>query len=330
MAGLDAVSAQYLREEIRRLRASHPSYLLFEYLAEENHAFLFSDFRAEIERHGLRYLCDTELAYGIPASLGDETEQALSGIDDANEIEQWMDFIGNRNFRRSVLCRGDARTIAEPSLDVFADLSFAADLVPPAKLDLRRERPAPFSRADGSRVMITHPLTKAMVVEMSALQPVCLPLPDWLPAAQSRLQAAGADRYATDTGPCLTELFTLFARRCLIACPSPHHAPRHKGAAPSASGLSRALVAAGSGHVVTAYHATLDLDNLAAQMIARLDGRRSLEQIAEELLDEVRSGHLPAPTGIHVEKWSDEKLRKRMQMTYRELLARFARYGILE
>jgi hypothetical protein len=169
-----------------------------------------------------------------------------------------------------------------------------------------------------------------MVVEMSALHPECLPLPDWLPAAQSRLQAAGAARHATDTGPCLTELFTLFARRCLIACPSPHHAPRHKGAAPSASGLSRALVAAGSGHVVTAHRATLDLDHLAAQMIARLDGRRSLEQIAEELLDEVRSGRLPAQAGINVEKWSDEKLRKRMQMTYRELLARFARYGILE
>lgn len=330
VTGLDALSARYLREEIRQLRSTHPGYLLFEYLAQENQAFLFTEFVADIERHGLRYLCDTEMATGFPASLGSEAEQALGDLDHGNDVEQWMDFIGNRNFRRSVLCRDDAHTVSEPSLDVFADLTFAADLAPPAKLDLRREKPAPFSRVDGTRVMISHPLTKAMVAEMSARHPSCLALPDWLPAARARLEATGAARYAADTQPCLMELFALFARRALIACTSVRHAPRHDSAAPSASPLARAMVAAGSGHVVTACHATLDLDSLAAKLIELPDGRRSADRIAEDLLDDVRSGRLPAPAGINAKKWSEEKLRKRMHTTCRDLLARFARYGILE
>lgn len=330
VAGLDTLSARYLREEIRHLRESPPSYLLFEYLAEENRAFLFREFADDVRRHGLQYLCDTELAYGFPASLGDEAEQALSGLESPDDVEQWMDFIGNRNFRRAVLARDDARHTDEPSLDVFADLSFACDLTPPAKLDLRREKPAPFSGAGDDRVMVSHPLTKAMVVEMSAHHPACLPLPEWLAGAQARLHAAGADRYENDTGPCLTELFTLYARRQLIARPERHDTRRREPGPPRASALARTLAATGSGHVVTAFHATLDLDNLARRMILLLDGSRSAEQIAGELLEEVRSGRLPPPAGINVEKWTEDKLRRRMQAACRDLLARLARYGILE
>jgi len=115
LAELQALSARYLLEEINYLHSAHPSYLLFEYLAEENHAFLFSDFLTDIMRHRLRYLCDTQLSFLFPSTFGSAVETALGDIENDMELEQWLDFVTARNFRRCVLCRDDAAPADELS-----------------------------------------------------------------------------------------------------------------------------------------------------------------------------------------------------------------------
>ena len=329
LGDLQALSARYLREEISYLRKAHPSYLLFEYLAEENNAFLFSEFLADIQRHRLRYLCDTELANLFPSTFGNATEKALADIEDDMDLEQWLDFVSARNFRRCVLCRDDTAPAAELSLDAFAECAFGTDLNPPRKLDLRRVKATPFHQSDGNPINIEHPLTKAMLVEMARQQPDLLRLDHLLPAAQGYLAQHGGERFAEDYQACLMELFSLFSHRVLHASPGPQHFYRDQDPLPLATPLARAQMAAGQRHVATARHTNMDLDTFAARFLHYLDGEHSLQQISDLLVADLENGRLTPPSGLKMTGWSTARVGKIVEHNTRELIELFSRQGIL-
>ncbi|HEY5719489.1 MAG TPA: class I SAM-dependent methyltransferase, partial [Gammaproteobacteria bacterium] len=188
--GLDDLAARYLRAEIPALLAAGDGYLLHEYLAAENHACLFRDFVAEAAAHGLRHVADAQPHTEFAASLGAAAETALEGLDDPLERGQWLDFVYSRKLRRSLLCH--AARLPALDLERFGGCAFSADLAPPPKLDLRRPRPAPFALADGSRVEVHHPLTRAALLELGRRYPAALPLEPLWQAAAATLRGAGA------------------------------------------------------------------------------------------------------------------------------------------
>lgn len=327
---LQALSARYMLEEIKYLRTAHPSYLLFEYLAEENHAFLFSDFLADTGRHQLRYLCDTQLSFLFPSTFGSAAEAALGDIADDMELEQWLDFVSARNFRRCVLCRDDAAPAAELSLDAFAEFAFGCDLTPPPRLDLRRHKSTPFKQPDGTAVDVSHPLSKALLLEMIEHQPDLLHLQQLLPGAEQRLLRAGGKPAEQAYDLCLMELFTLFSHRALSAAPDPENFTREQVSRPLATALAREQVESGHTQVATARHSSLDLDSFAARMIHHMTGSYDLETLTRSLIEDLGSGALVPPDDLKLKRWSNEMLQKRFAANCREMLALFLRQGILE
>jgi methyltransferase-like protein len=327
---LGALSARYLREEIASLRDAHPSYLLFEYLAEHNQAFLFSEFIADSERHALRYLCDTELRTLFPSTYGDAVEQALADIEDGIELEQWLDFVTNRNFRQSVLCRADAVMEDEIDLDRFAALAFCADLRAPKKPDLRYPKPSPFLTPSGLRLEVSHPLTKALLLQLSARYPDCLPLGDVLPEAARDVAAAGGGARGSEVQECLAELFSLFAHRGVGARSQPLRLTARDSGRPRASALALAQVAEGAQRIATLHHGNLDLDAFAARLLRYLDGTRTPEEAAERLAADLTAGDLMPPRGVQPKQWSRERLIERTRSAAADLISLFARHGVLK
>jgi len=330
LAELPALSARYLLEEIKYLRSAHASYLLFEYLAEENNPFLFSDFLNDMDRHRLRYLCDTQLSFLFPSTFGSTVENALADITDDMELEQWLDFVSARNFRRCVLCRDDAKPADELSLDAFADFSFGCDLAPPQRVDLRGHKAAPFRQPDGTKIEVKHPLSKALLLEMLERQPDLLPLTELLPGAQQRLKQAGSKMADQDYQLCLMELFTLFSHRALTASPDPKRFPNADASRPMATALAREQVADGFKHVTTARHGTLDLDSFAIRLLQHLNGKHDMAALTRSLIDDLHSGVLVPPDDLPLRKWSAETLHKRFAANCHELLRLFLRQGILQ
>ena len=331
LAGLDAHSARYLLAEIANLDQAHPSYLLFEYLADENTPFLFSDFAADAERAGLRYLCDTDPRTLFPATYGTNVDQALATIEDGLELEQWLDFVTNRNFRQSLLCRSDAPLPEEIAFDLerFASLAFRADLRPAAKPELRRVKDSPFLTAAGKRLTISQPLTKALVQELGAHFPDSLILAEVLPAAMRQVEAAGGGALAQDLDACLAELFSLFAHQALGARPSPLHLPRPALERPRVWPLAQAQVASGAHRVTTPNHSNLDLDPFATRLIGYLDGTRTPVEIAQVLTDDLLQGRLAPPKELATKLWRPDQLLARTRPAVDDLIALFARQGIL-
>ena len=327
---LDALSAQYLREEIASLRGSHPSYLFFEYLAEHNDAVLFRDFVADCKRHGLRYVCDTELRTLFPSTYGNQVEQALADIEDGVELEQWLDFVTNRNFRQSLLCRADTPLEDAIDLERFATLSFYTDLRTSERPDLRCNRPASFATPGGNRVDVSHPLTKALLPRLAARYPECLPLNGQMPAAAREVADAGGSALAGQVNECLAELFSLFAHRVLGARPRPLRLEEANLEKPRASALALAQVASGASRIATLHHGNLDLDAFAARLLGYLDGTRSPEEAAERLAMDLTAGDLKPPSGVAPNQWGRDRLVLRTRAAVSDLVALFARYGVLE
>lgn len=327
--GLDAISARYLKTELEHLRGVHPSYLLHEYLAEENNAFLLRDFIDTAAAHGLTYISDTELQTLFPAVLGDGPANALADLGDQNEIEQWHDFIANRNFRRSLLCRDDAPVVERIDFAAFEALAFSADLTAPKKLDLRRAKPSPFRQANGAMLNVSHPLTKAALVHLAAVHPDAMTLGDLYAAATRMVTAAGGGPQVQETAEFSSELFSLFAHRALRAHPSPRTYCRTLAERPQASGLARAQAAAGWGHVAGVHHTGLDLDPISTLLVGLLDGTRDLDALARTLAAELAAGTLPAPPGLDPQRLGPERIAPQVRAACERLLVLFARQGVL-
>jgi len=327
--GLDALSARYLKTELAGLQGAHPSYLLHEYMAEENSALLLRDFIAAAADQGLTYIADTELQTLFPAVLGEGVERALGDLEDQIEIEQWHDFVANRNFRRSLLCRDDAPMVERIDFAAFEAMAFSADLTPPVKLDLRRPKPAPFRQNNGATLNVSHPLTKAALVHLSAVHPDALSLDDIYPVAARMVSQGGGGAQAQETAAFSSELFSLFAHRALRAHPGPRTYPQVAGDKPTASPLARAQAAAGWSQVTGVHHTGLDLDPVSARLVVLLDGTRDIGDLTRTLAAELAAGDLPSPAGLDPQRLSPERLAQQVRGAIERLLALFARHGIL-
>ena len=327
LGGLDTLPARLLRQEIGYLRGAHPSYLYHEYLESRNEPLLLSELVRRAGRHGLQYLGDTDLAGMFPASAGDGVEPLIEGIEDQVELEQYLDFVRNRGFRQTLLCRAERTLRREIDLETLDGLAVFASLEPPRKLDLRTTRPAPFRKADGKGFEVHHPLTRAALAALGEAYPDSVPLPALREEAVRRVSAAGAAPLARQTDHLAGEVFSLYAHAALGLDTRPRPWPRGSLERPRATPLARAQAARDTGHVATPRHGTLTLDPFAARLVAHMDGTRGRDELVEELAADIAAARMergvPAPP-------APQRLRPRVAENVDRLLRLFARHGLLE
>jgi SAM-dependent methyltransferase len=324
LPGLDALSARYLLAEIRRLRSRPAGYLVHEFLEPENQALLYAEFVAKAAGAGLRCVCDADLSTRYPELVGEAVAEALADIRDPVEREQQLDFVVNRNFRRSLLCRGDARPAPEPRLDRLEDMQFASDLCPPRKLDLRRARAAPFARRDGTTVDVVHPLTKAAVLCLERCHPGSLGYGELHAAARQEVRGAGGGALADEGAHLLPELFALAVRGAIELLRRPRPPAAAVVGRPVASALARAQFAAGRHELATQQHKALALDPFAWRLFGLLDGTRTVKEVVGQLQTEVAEGRLA------VEGVAPGRAGTLVEGNVRRLVTVFAGAGLLE
>ena len=324
LAGVDTLPARFLRQEIGYLRDAHPSYLYHEYLESRNEPLLVSELVRRAGRHGLQYLGDTDLAGMFPASAGAGVAPLIEGIEDQVELEQYLDFVRNRGFRQTLLCRTERDLRREIDLETLERLAVFASLEPPRKLDLRTTRPAPFRKANGKGFEVHHPLTRAALAVLGEAFPDSLTLPALREEAVRRVSAAGAGPLARQTDHLAGEIFSLYAHAALGLDTRARSWPRGSLERPRAARLARAQAARGAGHVATPRHGTLTLDPFAARLVALMDGTRSRDELVEGLATDLAEGRLDA--GVPV----PQPLRPRVAENVDRLLRLFARQGVLE
>jgi SAM-dependent methyltransferase len=284
----------YLQQEVGYLLGAHPSYLFHEYLADTNEPLLFRDFASLAAAHGLQYLADATLATMFPDTLGPAATEALAGVEDQLELEQRIDFVRLRNFRRALLCHAEAPVDRGIDLATVQSLAYCADLpaLPPLVLD--REEPQALPLGGGASATISQPLVKAALAVLAERFPASIAFPALAAQAGERLAAAGAAGLAGGTTALATELFSLFAAGAVRAEPMARD-PRPAADPPRLNPLCRAL--AGAGHLATPRHQAIDLDGFGAGVANLLDGAHDPAAVAAGLQDAVARGEVPGLSG---------------------------------
>jgi hypothetical protein len=262
-----------------RLQDTEPAYARHEYLAEEHHPQRVSELLAEAGEVGLAYLGDAIPSGTALELLPDLVSERVSVLDVAAG-QQLVDFVRCTAFRRALFVRrsdAEARTWTHPArLDPRAldSLRIRSRLRPHDAPDTeaRAER---FDGPGGLALLQSAPGVRRALHELARVAPRSLPFPE--------LAAASA----IPVGELRGELFDLWLATGTISLhvrePGEPGAGAIHGAHRHADALARWHAAHG-GALTNRWHEEVELDDpLLRTLLARLDGSRSLDDLAHEL-----------------------------------------------
>ncbi len=92
-------------DEYQKLKSQPDWYIFHEFLEKNNKAFYFYEFVNLIKNFDLQYLSEVSIASMNIENLPKFAYDVLSNVDDILRVEQYIDFILNRKFRASLLCK---------------------------------------------------------------------------------------------------------------------------------------------------------------------------------------------------------------------------------
>jgi methyltransferase-like protein len=184
----DAGFGSLVRRELALLRMTPDTYLLHEHLEEFNEPLYFHQFAGRAAAKRLQYLGEAQVTSMMPGRFGAETERTLRAISpDLLHMEQYMDFLRNRMFRQTLLCRADVpldRALRPEAVFGFriASPASAADAAPGAAPEPEGTRH--FRAPAGATLTTRDPLMVAAMTHLGAQWPRPVAFDELLDAAK--------------------------------------------------------------------------------------------------------------------------------------------------
>jgi methyltransferase-like protein/2-polyprenyl-3-methyl-5-hydroxy-6-metoxy-1,4-benzoquinol methylase len=181
--------ALLLRQELEMLQNCNDSYLFHEHLEEHNDPLYFIEFNQRLTDHGLRYVAEADFRSMLLADMPPATRHHLTTLaSDRVQLEQYLDFLRNRQFRQSLLCHADHQPSYGLTPDRLAPFLIASPLAPVAATpDLASARAEEFESPGGFRLQSPDPLFKAALVRLGEAWPQAVPFEDLCRQARQRL-----------------------------------------------------------------------------------------------------------------------------------------------
>ncbi|MFZ1754023.1 MAG: class I SAM-dependent methyltransferase [Caldilineaceae bacterium] len=273
--------------------------LLHDELEKVNRPFYLREFVAQCEAAGLQYLGDTEfasmLASNVPANVAKVIQESARN---RVEAEQYLDFVRNRMFRRSLICHQPVELSARPSLAAVASLYFSSNAQAEA-VDRPKGSPAAFKyiSPDGSSIATDHPVTIQAFDYLSEVWPQRISFDDLLKEASRRVAheaGRGANRKSAskrdadkkDAQVLAANILKAYATSSVLIELHRHnpHLTTTISAKPVASRWARWQVRQNSRSVCNLLHKRVLLDEPDCYLLLRLDGSRTLDDLCAELL----------------------------------------------
>jgi methyltransferase-like protein/2-polyprenyl-3-methyl-5-hydroxy-6-metoxy-1,4-benzoquinol methylase len=285
-----------LRSEQKKLAQLADWYVYHDNLAPEMRAFWFHEFSAHLDAAGLEYLGDAALSTMVLTNLDPTVVETLDKLGgDLYRMEQYMDFVRNRQFRQSLVVHAGIEL--ERSLDWRSIQSFAftSRVRPAAEIDVKSDAPGEFKTADGAELTTNVPLAKAMILELHERRPVPLAFDDVVAAARRRVYGTPSDdpeEIEADRRSVGQNLFSLFA--------SDVAQPRRTWPAfastlserPEVWPYARWQAANRAPFLTNLRHEGVEVDELDRHVAVLLDGTRTIGELVDALIEEVHAGEL--------------------------------------
>jgi methyltransferase-like protein/protein-L-isoaspartate O-methyltransferase len=330
--GADTPYARLLQSELKHIGQMEDYYLHHEHLEENNLPVYFHEFAKKLAVNGLQYLGEADFSTMVATNFSAEVAKTLHelGAHDIVQMEQYMDFVRCRYFRKTLICRSGVRLQRMLAPAVVKDLLLASDAVPEGELALDAAQAVSFKTPGGHKIKCRSPLTKIGLRTLLREWPASVGFGDLL--ARSKREAAAAGHAADDASAeefLAGEMLTGMAAGVVEWRLAPPPFTTVVGNAPVASAFAR--LQAETGYKVTNLRGeSITLDEIHRQTLRQLDGSRDATRIADSLLAAVKKGALVLQREADKTAVTDEKeMRALLGPALEKVLANLARKALL-
>jgi methyltransferase-like protein/ubiquinone/menaquinone biosynthesis C-methylase UbiE len=278
--------------EAERLGRSPDSYLYHEHLERSNSPIYFHQFIERVARAGLQFLAEADVSEMLTSHFPAEVAATLERISpDLIHLEQYMDFVRNRQFRQTLLCH-DARKprrALQPDVLNGLMLSSAAVSDTTPSSDLAPEAPVVFTNG-AKRAQITSPATKAALTVLMEQWPCAIDVAELCEIAMQRVALSSSTASSEEARASMMEdLFGGVMHGMIEAHTQPPPCTNRPSDAPRAHPVA-AFQARSGNLVVNAHHTMFQLDALALEILKLADGHRTRAGILDVLLTWFKAG----------------------------------------
>ena len=319
--GADTPYQRVLQSELKHMGQLEDYYLHHEHLEENNQPIYFHDFARRLAVNGLQYLGDADFSTMVSTNFSAEVAAKLHelGAHDILQMEQYMDFVRCRYFRKSLICRSSVQLNRSltPALVRGVLLSTEAEAVgkEDAAGTLRFKTPA------GQSISCKSPLTKAALVHLGEQWP--------MPVVFADLFHACGNGEASEEEFLAGEMLICMAAGVVEWRLSPVPFTVTVARFPATSRLAR--LQAERGYKITNLRSeVITLDEIHRQTLRHLDGRHDIAALTDALMALVLSGVLVLHRDDDNEPVDDKKeMRRLLGPALAKVLANLAKRALL-
>ncbi len=321
-----------LQNELNLIRQCKDWYLFHDHLEEINSPIYFYKFIKRAKEHGLQYLAEANFSTMLSSGFSEDVAQTLDMI--SNNIihkEQYMDFIRNRFFRRTLLCHTENALKRDLGAEDVSGLLIASDINPETEtVDLSPEIKQSFRTPQGLTVESDFPLTKAVLTILNEHWPKALDQETLVLWANQRL----GNSLSLNGADLTRSLKTLLGD--MLKCYTIDAVEFHTWQADFITEISEqpkinkfaAYLASQNQPVVNQRHEIVNLDPVAKQMIRILDGTKDRTTILKFLCKLVEDGTLVVRQNNNILK-NIKQIEDTLKETIEIVLTKLAKTAML-
>jgi 2-polyprenyl-3-methyl-5-hydroxy-6-metoxy-1,4-benzoquinol methylase/methyltransferase-like protein len=284
----DMVYAAVLQEELNALSDATESYFVHEELETENHPVYFVDFARRAAAAGLQYVAESSTSLS-DAQIGADLRATLrSWSADRVQYEQYLDYVRNRTFRRTLLCHASRSLADEPEAAPVREMFIRGRcFVDRDAPEAAQPNVEVFRTNEGVSATLAHPLVKAALHALI----------DSRPAALSFASLAEETRRRMTPG---SELSTAILADAILNCAmirlvdlttAPMPCTMRLSERPLASALAR-FESRSDVLVTTLVHVAARLSPFDRCALRQLDGTRDARAVTDEVIAAAERGEL--------------------------------------
>lgn len=282
--GSDDPYRKLLQGELDVLTRSDDYYLHHDHLEENNHPVYFHEFARRLGVNGLQYLGEADFSTMVSTNFSADVAKTLNdlGAHDILQMEQYMDFVRCRYFRQTLVCHSAVRLNRQLSPALVKTLLLATQAEPITETtESNSTETETFRTPSGRGITCKSPFTKHALHTLQQKWPASMSFKALLESCQ----AVGT----TDEGFLANEMLACMAAGVVDwrVTPDPFitTVPSHPATTPSAR-----LQASQGNRVTNVRGDTVTLDDLHRIVLRHLEGKQTIDQLAENVIQYVTKG----------------------------------------
>jgi methyltransferase-like protein/cyclopropane fatty-acyl-phospholipid synthase-like methyltransferase len=292
--------AQLLKAELENIRTQQDHYLYHEHLEEVNEPMYFHKFAEMAAGKGLQYLGEARLGTMVTGNFGPEIEKTLRVLaTDQIQAEQYMDFLRNRMFRETLLCRAGVTPNWSVNPELIRGLHIASGARPvtpegQTELNMNDESAVNFRTSGGMNLSTNRPFLKHAIMVLGENFPATMTFEQLRKQTRERLGGV-TDNPLQPTED--SKLLAMGLLNCYLTSDmiELHGMPITFAKTPSEKPMAlpmARIMAKQSMAISNRRHEVVRLSELDRYLIPMLDGTADRPQLVRQLTELAVSGQL--------------------------------------